>query len=120
MRIYSTQVKEIGPEASEFLDSSMMVLFGFNAPPELRPYCFLITQSQLSDSIEAGDIIIIDDVRYNITCVGNQVNKNLRDLGHITINFKGEPDSSMAGTLYTENKPINGIHVGTKITIEKK
>jgi glucitol/sorbitol PTS system EIIA component len=37
MRIYSTEVKEIGPKASEFLDNGMMVLFGFNAPPELRP-----------------------------------------------------------------------------------
>lgn len=120
MTIYSTEVREIGPNAIEFLSSGMVVLFGFNAPPELRPYCFLINQNELQDSIKNGDTISIDDAEYSIIAVGDHVNKNLRDLGHITIDFRGVPDDIMAGSLYIEKKPISDIHVGTKIAINKK
>ena len=119
MTIFSTVIKEIGENASEFLDSGMLVMFGSEAPADLRPYCFLIELNPLEDIIESGDILIIDETEYKILAVGGHVNKNLRDLGHITIDFKGVPDNSMLGTLYTEEKSIAKILVGTKITIRK-
>lgn len=119
MVIYNTEVHEIGEEAGDFVSNGMIVLFGSNAPAELRPYCFLIDKSELQNSIEVGDILVIDDAEYNIAAVGNQVNKNLRDLGHITIDFRGQADTSMSGTLYIEKKSITDIKVGTKILIKR-
>ncbi|SKA79099.1 PTS system, glucitol/sorbitol-specific IIA component [Clostridium sp. USBA 49] len=118
MIIYSTKILEIGLNADEFLNGGMIVLFGFDAPPELRPYCFLINKNELKDSIEVGDIFLIDESEYKIIAVGEQVNKNLRDLGHITIDFRGEIENIMAGSLYVEQKPITNISIGTKITIK--
>ena len=117
--IYATEVKEIGLSAKEFLNEKIMVLFGFNAPFDLRPYCFLIDQNNLEDVIEVDDILHINDDNYKIIAVGDQVNKNLKDLGHITINFKGDINNLMAGSLYVEKKAIGNIEVGTKIVIEK-
>ncbi|MGH4138454.1 PTS glucitol/sorbitol transporter subunit IIA [Clostridium sp.] len=119
MMIYTTQVKEIGLNAKEFLNEEIIVLFGFNAPPDLKPYCFLIDQNNLEESIEVNDKLLINDDSYKIIAVGDQVNKNLKDLGHITINFKGDISNLMAGSLYVEKKEISKIEVGTKIIIEK-
>ncbi|MBW9171875.1 PTS glucitol/sorbitol transporter subunit IIA [Clostridium estertheticum] len=119
MMIYTTEVKEIGLNAKEFLNEEIIVLFGFNAPPDLRPYCFLIEQNKLEESIEVDDTLFINNDSYKIIAVGDQVNKNLKDLGHITINFKGDTNNLMAGSLYVEKKAISNIDVGTKIIIEK-
>jgi len=120
MKIYSTTVREIGPNAKDFFEEDMLVTFGDNAPAELRPYCFLIDQNELSGEIEVGDELFLDDTSYGITGIGEQVVKNLVDLGHITINFKGEVDPSMAGTLYVEKKAPAEVSVGSVIMIRKK
>jgi len=117
MAIYSTVVREIGPNAKEFLVEDMMVLFGEDAPEALRPYCFLIEQNALEEDIQLGYELFIGDERYRVTAVGNVVNKNLRDLGHITINFSGETIAELAGSLYVENKVVNEITEGTIIKI---
>jgi PTS system glucitol/sorbitol-specific IIA component len=117
--IYGTKIQEIGLNAKEFLNEEIIVLFGFNAPPDLRPYCFLIDQNNLDESIEVGYTLLINDDKYKIIAVGGQVNKNLKDLGHITINFKGDTSNLMPGSLYVEKKQISNIEVGTKIIIQK-
>ena len=45
------------------------------------------------------------------------VNKNLKELGHITYNFLGEEEAKVAGTLYLEKKEIAPIAVGTILKI---
>ncbi|MDU1625835.1 MAG: PTS glucitol/sorbitol transporter subunit IIA, partial [Staphylococcus epidermidis] len=49
---------------------------------------------------------------------GTSVNKNLRDLGHITIKFDGSISAEQSGTLYVENKEMPKIQEGTVIKIE--
>lgn len=117
--IYSTRIQEIGQNAKDFLNEGFIILFGADAPAELKPYCFIVEKNDVNDEIEVGDIMTIGDEKYNIIAVGNQVTKNLRDLSHITINFKGDISKLKPGSLYLEKKPLCDIKVGTKITIEK-
>ncbi|MFH5835476.1 PTS glucitol/sorbitol transporter subunit IIA [Proteiniclasticum sp. C24MP] len=120
MIIYATVVKEIGPNAKDFLEEEMMVTFGEDAPAELRPYCFLIDQNALTGEMEVGDQVYLGETSYEITAIGEQAIKNLKDLGHVTLNFKGETDPAMAGTLYLEKKEPVEVSVGTQIIIKKK
>lgn len=117
---YSTIINEIGPNAKDFLEEDMMVIFGNDAPPELRPYCFLVEHPGFKENISVGDQVKLDDETYEVIGVGDQVNKNLKDLSHITLNFKGQIDDAMAGTLYLENKKAVEMGVGSKIVIESK
>ncbi len=117
---YSTIINEIGPNAKDFLEEDMMVIFGNDAPPELRPYCFLVEHNGLKENIMVGDQLVLDTTTYEIIGLGDQVNKNLNDLSHITLNFKGQVDDAMAGTLYLENKKAVELNVGSKIVIESK
>ena len=40
--IYECKVKAQGECAEEFRDTNMFVIFGDNAPPEIKDYCYWI------------------------------------------------------------------------------
>lgn len=119
MSVYQTVVKEVGPNAGEFLNEQMVVLFGGEAPPELKPFCFIIDKNDIEGEIESGDILVLDGEEYTIEGVGNQVNRNLAELGHITINLQEEAEKGMAGTLYAESKELVELSEGSTIEIKK-
>lgn len=118
MTIYTTTVNNIGSEAELFKAEQMVVLFGEDAPADLADYCYNITVNPLEGNIEVGKQIYFDDIAYSITAVGNVVEKNLSDLGHITIRFNGESEAELGGTLYVEERDLPNINVGTQISIK--
>ncbi|MET1249338.1 PTS glucitol/sorbitol transporter subunit IIA [Sporolactobacillus sp. STCC-11] len=118
IEIYKTEIKSIGNLAKDFLQEKMLILFGSEAPDGLKDYCFGIDVKSVHDAIQTGQYLFIDDSRFKITAVGRLVQKNLADLGHITMRFDGSTKADLAGTLYLENNPIPNIDIGTQITIE--
>ncbi|GEB77430.1 PTS glucitol/sorbitol transporter subunit IIA [Sporolactobacillus inulinus] len=117
--IYRTQIKSIGKSAKDFLQEKMLVLFGDEAPAGLKDYCFAIKVTPIQGEIQVGQHVAIDKDRFKITAVGNLVQKNLVDLGHITMRFDGSTTADLAGTLYLEAKPIPNLSVGSIIKIER-
>lgn len=120
MIIYRTTVQEVGPSASDFFSERMVVLFGGEAPSELKPFCFIIDKNKLNGQIEVGDFLVLDGQSYKVENVGNQVNRNLEELGHITINFQDNADQDMAGTLYVESKELTVLKAGSIIEIKRQ
>ncbi|PLR79063.1 hypothetical protein CU633_02435 [Bacillus sp. V3-13] len=55
--------------------------------------------------------------KFDITSVGDIVQKNLTTLGHITLRFDGSTTPDLPGTLYLENKQIPLIELGTELKI---
>lgn len=117
--IFETQVVNIGQNADEFLSEKMIVLFGENAPEELKNYCYMIRITQVDGDIEPGARLYLDGEPFEITAVGDAVVKNLGQLGHITIRFDGSRTAELPGTLYVEEKPIPSIAIGTTMKISK-
>ena len=69
----------------------------------------------------AGDIFQLGKEAYKIIYVGSQVQKNLRDLGHITLRFNGNKEGeNLEGSLYLEDKEIGDIAPGEEIAIYKR
>lgn len=97
----------------------MVILFGEGAPDALRPSCYIIKVNELSGEIKAGMTLQIDDEKYKITAVGNEVQTNLKNLGHIAINFTGDKTATLPGSMYVEEKEYPKINEGTKIAIIK-
>ena len=60
-KIYSTIVKDLGPMAEDFIGEKMIILFNENAPAELAEFCVLHTGNELTDTVEVGDILKIND-----------------------------------------------------------
>lgn len=118
MSVFETNVINIGNEAELFKSENMIILFGSNAPDDLADYCYNIELNGVKDSIQEGQTLSVGNENYIITAVGNVVEKNLKDLGHITIKFDGSNEATLAGTLYVEEKELPEISIGTEITIK--
>ncbi|MBP2630821.1 MAG: Phosphotransferase system sorbitol-specific component [Firmicutes bacterium] len=119
--IFNTEVVKLGEMASAFIAEKMVILFQENAPAELAEYCVLHTGHQLVDTVQAGDILVFAGIEYKIVYVGEQVQKNLRDLGHITLKFNNNCEAeNLEGSLYLEDKEVTPIHIGDEISIIRK
>lgn len=116
--IYETTIKDIGTDAAAFESEKMVILFGDNAPAELVDFCYIIEINEIDGAITEENILVIDDTEYEITKVGAAVNKNLNDLGHITLKFDGSIEAEQSGTLYLEDKTIAPINTNTKIIVK--
>ncbi|AWN19675.1 PTS glucitol/sorbitol transporter subunit IIA [Streptococcus sobrinus] len=100
-KIFETKVLVVGPEAQEMIDGAdMMILFGEGAPQDLAEYCFMIDNKDLTGPIQVGGHLVVDGQAFPITSVGDVVEKNLINLGHITISFDGDSEGSLPGTLH--------------------
>lgn len=119
MTIFETRVNGYGENAAAFKEENMVVLFGNNAPADLADFCYIINVNPINGEIEVGDILSLDNTEYAITAVGNVVKMNLTNLGHITINFNGEIEAEVSGTLYVEKKEIVDLKKGSIVKIIK-
>ena len=115
--IYENKVKALGACVKEFEDSNMFILFGDNAPEELRDYCYSVSVNPINGTITAGQTLKIDENEYRITAVGEEAPVTLAGLGHCTVNFNGASAAELPGTICVESKPMPDIQVGTVIQI---
>ena len=69
--------------------------------------------------IKPGDIYKIGNAEFKIVKVGSEVQKNLMNLGHITIKFDGGAGDVLEGSLHVEAKPIPEIKPGDELAIYK-
>lgn len=117
MIIYENQVKAMGASVEEFKDAGIFIIFGANAPEELRDYCYSVDVNPINGTIQAGQTLQIGNVSYRITAVGYEAPVTLAGLGHCTINFSGATEAELPGTIYVEDKPMPEISIGTAIKI---
>ena len=115
--IYENRVKALGSCVSEFQGEKMFIIFGDNAPEELRDYCYSVDVNPVQGTICAGQTLKVGESSYKITAVGPEAPVTLAGLGHCTINFSGQTTVDLAGTIYVEDKPMPVIEVGTQIQI---
>ncbi|MGT2753767.1 PTS glucitol/sorbitol transporter subunit IIA [Streptococcus ovis] len=117
-KVFETKIIAIGPEAQNMIaDAGMFILFGEGAPADLAEFCFTINDKTLARPIQIGGKLVVDGLEYPITAVGGVVEKNLSNLGHITVALDGSVEGSLPGTLHiqVENPPV--LKEGTVIQI---
>lgn len=112
---YSTHVVEVGPDAPAFLEEKMAITFSGEAPEALRSYCFLIKDAELTAPLELGMPVQIGEQGWTITAIGDLAEKNLRDLGHVTLVFDGEDEPRMPGAIH-----LGGVDETPALTLDAK
>ena len=115
--VYENQVKGIGCLVDEFKDGDMFILFGDNAPEEIKDYCYQVSVNPINGTIAAGQILKIGALEYPITSVGWEAPHTLAGLGHCTIKFSGDKEPEVPGTIYVGPASVPEITVGTVIQI---
>ncbi|MBR4153246.1 MAG: PTS glucitol/sorbitol transporter subunit IIA [Selenomonadaceae bacterium] len=118
-KYYSTKIVGVGGEVAKFTSLvKMLVIFDDSMVlPELRDFSVLHSGNKLTDIIKPGDYLQIADNKFKILRVGNEVNNNIRSLGHIVIKFNNDKEELLEGSLHVEDKPIPKIRIGDEIAI---
>lgn len=122
---YYTRIQSVGMDALTFLEdpeSNFIILFNDNAPPEFADLCVFHTIEELRADIEPGDIILINEKGFEVTAVGFEANRTLRELGHCTLSFKGGKEPERPGCIMAEilkgEEPLSALDLAPGNTIE--
>ena len=122
-KYYNTKIVEIGGQVADFITAAKMIVLFENEMsktlPELRDACVLHSGNKLEDTIKPGDILKIGSAEFKIIKVGSEVQKNLMNLGHISIKFDDGKGDVLEGSLHVEDKPIPDPKPGDEISITK-
>lgn len=114
---YQAQITQIGPLVSEFTAAGVIVLFGADAPEELKEFSIIHDGKLLHQDVAPGDWFCLDDLRYHILAVGDVANTNLGNLGHLILKFNGFDQPEMPGDVCVEAKPLPDIQEGMSFSI---
>lgn len=115
---YTGKVISIGPLVTEFIEAGILVFFGANAPEELLDFSIVHDGTQLVEPVTPGDTVIIDGNHFRVLAVGEVVNSNLGNLGHLILKFNGKDSAQLPGDVNVEEKPVPSIEVGSVFSIE--
>jgi PTS system glucitol/sorbitol-specific IIA component len=102
-KIYSTEIKELGPEAADFLATRMAILFEVGAPPELAEMSVLHEPVLCREEPpEVGDALSVGSEEARITAIGEKAWQNMRAMGHAVLKFNGEEEPELPGDICLE------------------
>ncbi|MFP7494502.1 PTS glucitol/sorbitol transporter subunit IIA [Terribacillus saccharophilus] len=115
--MYQTIVKEIGSMAQAFEEDKIVILFGMEAPAELKDISFLhqVEQGAQENAIKEGGALLIDGQEFQIEKVGSAANENLQTLGHISIYFTEPEGEVLPGAVFASPHIFPVIQEGSKI-----
>jgi PTS system glucitol/sorbitol-specific IIA component len=116
MSLYSVEISKVGESAAEALSDDMLIIFNELAPADVVEYCFIHNHDILQGEIVVGGNVVIDGVTYPITAVGDAVNQNLGNLGHITMRFDGAVAADFVGSLHLSGAQPQSLTAGSTIT----
>lgn len=116
-KTFHSQVTGIGDLVSEFIEAKMLVLFGEQAPPELREIAVLHGPATFAGDVVPGQVLHLGGKAFRITAVGEVAKQTLRELGHCTVKFNGLTAPEMPGDLCVEEGVIPSLQIGDEIAI---
>lgn len=114
--LYQAKIEKIGDFARDALTDDMMILFGDMAPEEAADYCFIHSHDQLKGAIKVGGVFQIGTHNFPISAVGEVVDQNLGQLGHITIRFDSRGEAEYPGCVHVIGNTPTDIEVGATLS----
>lgn len=118
--IYENKVKGLGAFVDAFKDEKLFIVFGDNAPDELKDYTYHISVNPINGTITAGQYLQVDDKEYKILAVGEEAPMTLAGLGHCSFRFNGLDTVEMPGSINVEDKEMPDVKVGSVLRIVEK
>ena len=112
-------VKEIGVLVPTFKEDKIVILFGPQAPQELRELAVIHEFENLTEEplVEGGTIQFGEEL-FTITAVGTLANNNFKELGHISIYFQEPMEEVLPGAIFAAPHNFPTINEGTVISIK--
>ena len=105
--IYQTTITRIGQSAADALSDKMLITFREGAPADIEEFCFIHCHGEMNGELKAGSQLELGDARYAVTA-----GQNLRELGHITLRFDGQPQAEYPGTVHVDGPVPQAVTPG--------
>jgi glucitol/sorbitol PTS system EIIA component len=119
IKVTKSIVKEIGLLVPTFKEDKILILFGPQAPKELREMAVIHEFEDLGEEpLKEGGTIQFGDESFTITALGNLANKNFKELGHISIYFQEPMDNVLPGAVFAAPHTFPTINEGTVIALK--
>jgi glucitol/sorbitol PTS system EIIA component len=115
---YQSTVTGVGELAGEFFAEGIVVLFGDDAPEELREVAVVHAPRITDGGVKPGDRIVRGDETLTVTAVGPVANENLVNLGHLVIKRNGATTHAQPGDVCCDQGVIPKLAPGDEIRIE--
>ncbi|MBC1376085.1 PTS glucitol/sorbitol transporter subunit IIA [Listeria farberi] len=111
-----SKIIEIGPLVPAFEEEKIVILFGPTATNELREISVIHEfQDPPNNTLSKGNTLLIGKQAYIIEEVGTEANKNLEELGHISIYFRSGKNEVLPGAVVVSPEIFPTITVGDSI-----
>lgn len=110
--IYQTTITRIGQSAADALSDRMLITFREGAPADIEEFCFIHCHGEMTGELKAGSQLELAGERYPVTAVGEVAGQNLRELGHITLRFDGQPQAEYPGTVHVDGPVPQAVTPG--------
>lgn len=114
---YRTSVVSVGSFAEEFRAAGILVLFGDGVPEELADVAVVHRPSTGPVDLAVGDVLVAGGEEMPILAVGDVVNENFRNLGHLSLKRNGRSEAALPGDLCATEGPIPPLAPGAEIVI---
>ncbi len=115
--LYSLRITAVGEYVEYSLRELRLILFSDAVPDDIASYCAVHQASELTAELSPGQQMKLNDKNYRVTAVGRVATANLRQLGHITLNFDGADIAELPGTVHLYGEPPQIIGLATKFRL---
>ncbi|WP_342321048.1 PTS glucitol/sorbitol transporter subunit IIA [Kosakonia sp. BYX6] len=98
--LYQLVITQVGDFVAAYLRQDKLILFAEPVPTDIADYCAIHQPGKFNGVLLPGQRLTINAINYRITAVGSVATANLKQLGHITLNFDGAIDAELPGTVH--------------------
>ncbi|EBF5115734.1 PTS sorbitol transporter subunit IIA [Listeria monocytogenes] len=111
-----SKIMEIGPLVPAFEEEKIVILFGPTATNELREISVIHEfQDVPNNALTKGKTLLIGEQEYTIEEVGSDANKNLEELGHISVYFRSGQNEVLPGAVVVSPEVFPTMTIGDSI-----
>ncbi|EAE3609055.1 PTS sorbitol transporter subunit IIA [Listeria monocytogenes] len=111
-----SKIMEIGPLVPAFEEEKIVILFGPTATNELREISVIHEfQDVPNNALNKGNTLLIGEQEYTIEEVGSDANKNLEELGHISVYFRSGQNEVLPGAVVVSPEVFPTMTIGDSI-----
>lgn len=114
--LYSLLITAVGEYVKNYLQEHQLILFSESVPDDIAMYCAVHQSSELTAELSPGQIMKINETLYRVTAVGSVATANLKQLGHITLNFDGAAIAKLPGMVHLNGEAPQDIQRGDQIS----
>ena len=98
--LYESTFISVGASAEAALEDNFLITFGEGAPQDVAEYCFIHRPVINTGEIATGATLSIGGQSWPVTAIGEVAAENLRELGHITLQFDGAAQAEFPGMIH--------------------